>query len=84
MIKYPKLIRKPAVLERYPVSTTTLYKQMNQGIFPPNVSMGGHSVAWIEFEVDAVIAAIARGINEASLKQLVTELVRKRSEPRGT
>ena len=84
MSKYPKLIRKPAVLERYPVSTTTLYKQINQGIFPPNVSMGGHSVAWIEFEVDAVITAIARGFNEASLKQLVAELVAKRNEPRGT
>mgnify|MGYP001025517045 CR=1 FL=1 len=84
MTKYPKIIRKAAVLERYPVGTTTLYKQINQGIFPPNVAMGSRLVGWIESEVDAVIAAIARGINEPSLKQLVTELVAKRNEPSGT
>lgn len=84
MTKYPKIIRKTAVLERYPVGTTTLYKQIKQGIFPPNVAMGSRLVGWIESEVDAVIAAIARGINEPSLKQLVAELVAKRNEPSGT
>jgi prophage regulatory protein len=84
MTKYPKIIRKAAVLKRYPVGTTTLYKQINQGIFPPNVAMGSRLVGWIESEVDAVIAAIARGINEPSLKQLVAELVAKRNEPSGT
>jgi prophage regulatory protein len=84
MAKYPKLIRKPVVLERYPIGTTTLYKQINEGIFPPNIPMGSRAVGWIEAEVDAVIAAKAQGLDKASLKQFVAELVAKRSEPSGT
>lgn len=80
MARYPKLIRKPSILERFPISSTTLYKQMSQGIFPPNIPLGGRSVGWIELEVDTVIAAIVQGSNGAALKQLVAELVAKRNE----
>ena len=80
MAKYPRIIRKEAVLERFPISTTTLYKQMNEGIFPPNIALGGRSVGWIEHEVDSVITAVAQGLGETTLKQLVAELVAKRNE----
>lgn len=78
-MKYPVLIRKPDVLKKVPISTTTLYDRIKKGLFPPSIQLGGHSVAWIEEEVDAVISALVRGLPAPDLKNLVGQLVAKRN-----
>jgi prophage regulatory protein len=77
-MKYPVLIRKPDVLKKVPISSTTLYDRIKNGLFPPSIQLGGHSVAWLEEEVDSVIAALIRGQSTSDIKNLVSQLVAKR------
>ena len=77
-MKYPVLIRKPDVLKKVPISTTTLYDRIKKGLFPSSIQLGGHSVAWIEEEVDAVVAALIQGLPVSDLKNFVSQLVAKR------
>lgn len=42
-----KLLRKPAVLERTGMSDSTLYRKMDEGLFPRPVKLAGtRLVAW--------------------------------------
>lgn len=40
------IIRLPAVLAVYPVSKSTLYKQIKEGTFPPPVKLGERMAGW--------------------------------------
>ncbi|KRB14570.1 AlpA family transcriptional regulator [Rhizobacter sp. Root16D2] len=53
-----RLLRKPEVLARIGLGTTSLYAQIKAGRFPRAVSLslGGRSVGWIESQVDGWIA----------------------------
>ena len=51
-----RLIRLKAVLDRVPVSKSTIYDWMERGKFPGAVRLGGGVVAWRESEVDSWIA----------------------------
>ncbi|THG82987.1 AlpA family transcriptional regulator [Pseudomonas sp. A-1] len=42
------------------LARSTIYKYVKQGSFPMPVSLGGRSVAWVESEVVAWIAARIR------------------------
>jgi len=46
-----KLIRLKEVIAQTGLSRSSIYKFMNDGIFPNSVSLGGRSVAWVESEV---------------------------------
>ncbi|NOG32474.1 AlpA family phage regulatory protein [Halomonas sp. TBZ9] len=39
------------------MSTSTLYRLMDQKRFPPPVRIGGRAVAWVESEINEWIAA---------------------------
>ena len=52
-----KLIFKPEVLRRVPLSYTTIWKRMRANQFPRARILGGRN-AWIEHEVDEFIAAL--------------------------
>jgi len=45
------LIREPSVLLQTGLSHTGLYERMGEGTFPPNISLGGRSRAWIQSDV---------------------------------
>lgn len=47
-----RLIRRPEVLRRTSLNTSTLYEQMDQGTFPRPTRIGPRAVAWVEDEVD--------------------------------
>lgn len=51
------LIRRPEVLRRVGIKTTTLYRLMSAGHFPRPVKIGVAAVAWVEDEVDEWIAS---------------------------
>jgi predicted DNA-binding transcriptional regulator AlpA len=52
-----KLIFKPEVLRRVPLSYTTIWKRMRANQFPRARILGGKN-AWVEHEVDDFIAAL--------------------------
>lgn len=47
-----RLIRLTDVLERVPVSRTTLWRWMRAGLFPKRVQIGPNTVGWWEDEID--------------------------------
>lgn len=52
-----RLIRISEVQHRVGLGRSTIYRWMAQGRFPKPARLSGHSVAWIEGEIDAWIAA---------------------------
>ena len=48
-----RLIRLPEVMSRVGLGRSTIYRWMSEGKFPKPVQLGGHSVAWVEEEVEA-------------------------------
>ena len=56
-----KLIRLPEVRQRVPLSRSMIYLLVSRGEFPKPVSLGRRSVAWVEAEVEAWVAARISG-----------------------
>ncbi|SDD72482.1 helix-turn-helix transcriptional regulator [Rhodospira trueperi] len=55
--KSSALLRRPAVKAKTGLSTSSIYAKMARDEFPKPIRLGPKSVAWIEDEVDAWIAA---------------------------
>ncbi|WP_211251648.1 helix-turn-helix transcriptional regulator [Andreprevotia chitinilytica] len=51
------LLRLPYVCKRVALSRSSIYAAVAAGTFPKPVRLGGNSVAWLESEVAAWIAA---------------------------
>ena len=49
----PRFLRLPEVLYLVGVTRSTLYRWMDSGTFPKQISVGGNTVVWVE---SAVIA----------------------------
>ena len=47
-----KIIRRSEVLKRTGKATSTIYEQIQKGLFPKPVKLGPRSVGWVEDEVD--------------------------------
>ena len=73
-----KLARKPRVLDATGYSNSTLYLKIAEGTFTPGVKLGLRSVAWPEYEVDAINAARIAGKSDEEIRALVKELVAAR------
>ncbi|NQZ22028.1 MAG: AlpA family phage regulatory protein [Colwellia sp.] len=74
------LSRQPSVLKTFSFKKSTLYNRIQEGLIVPPVSLGGRSVAWPDHELQAILRAMCAGKSPDEIKQLVTELVAKRSE----
>ena len=70
-----KIERKSEVLRRIPFSKATLHRKINDGTFPPSISLGANSVGFLAHEVDAIIAAI---VLKKDLSLVVSQLVEQR------
>lgn len=75
-----KLNRKPETLSKLGLSKSTFHTRINEGLFPPPISLGGRAVAWLESETDSVIAALAAGKSKAEIKTLVRFLIEQRKD----
>lgn len=51
-----RILRLPAVRERIPLSTATIYRRMAAGLFPKPVPLGTRTVGWRESEINALVA----------------------------
>ncbi|MEM6532949.1 MAG: AlpA family phage regulatory protein [Myxococcota bacterium] len=56
---------RPPVEGRVPVSKTTWYQGIKDGLFPRPVKVGPRRVAWREADIDALIARLSREGGEA-------------------
>ena len=45
-------LRLPDVMAATGLSRPTIYRRIRSGEFPPNYSLGGHSVAWKRSEIE--------------------------------
>lgn len=50
------ILRLHDVLKRTGLARSTLYLWMSLGRFPRQISLGGHSVGWLEADIDQWIA----------------------------
>ena len=78
--KHPQLIRKPEVLAQTGLSKSTLYNRINDGLFPPQISLGLRAVAFVASEVDAVIQAMIAEQPPAEIKALISNLIQQRKQ----
>lgn len=54
-----RLIKLKEVIETTGLSRSTIYKYIEDGLFPRSVSLGGRAVAWVDEEVkDWIVARI--------------------------
>ena len=52
-----RLLRIDEVVERVGLSKSSIYGRIRAMAFPAPVNLGGHSVAWVESEIEEWIAA---------------------------
>lgn len=72
------LLRKAEVLNRTGLCKSTIYDKISKGTFPPPILISMRSVAWPEYEIDAVIRAFISGKSEEEVKTLIYEMVKAR------
>ena len=72
-----KLERLPSVLSRRSDGRSSLYLDIQRGVWTPPIRMGRAS-AWPEHETQALLAARIAGASDDQLKQLVRDLLEQR------
>ena len=81
MAQFPHstLHRRPWDTVLNPFRRATTYARIQDGTFPPPVKIGRMS-AWLDRETAAVNEALIQGQSDAEIRQLVADLVAKRTE----
>ena len=54
-----RLIRLPEVMARVGLKRSTIYRKMEEGVFPRSRSIGAKCAVWVEAEIEAWIDNIA-------------------------
>ncbi len=72
------LFRLPGVKKATTECRSGIYAKIKAGLLPPPIKMGSRISAWIESEVDAVVAARIAGKSDDEIRQLVKDLVAAR------
>ena len=60
------------------LSRTTIYKNIQLGLFTRPIVIGQRSVGWLDAEVNAICAARVAGMSEDQLRALVVQLHERR------
>ncbi len=75
-----RLIKKDEVLALFKLSKSTFYVRINNGLMPPSVPLGERAVAFVQHEIQLVLAAQVAGRSNEEIKQLVSDLVSFRQD----
>jgi|PlaIllAssembly_1097288.scaffolds.fasta_scaffold2347175_1 prophage regulatory protein len=77
--KINPLLNMRVVLQAMNKSKSTMYRNIENGLFPKPVKIGGKRIAFPQTEVEAIINARISGSDDDAIKQLVIrlELARK-------
>jgi prophage regulatory protein len=54
-------LRLPSVLQILPVSKSTWWKGVSEGMYPKPVKLSPRTAAWLKTDIDALIEKISRG-----------------------
>lgn len=68
------IMRLPTIIDTYGVSRAFIYKQIAEGLFPSQVSLGPRTVGWLKSEVDCVMLARVNGYSNDKVATLVSRL----------
>jgi prophage regulatory protein len=55
-------------------SRTTVYKNVNAGVFTRPIAIGQRAVGWLDTEVEAITLALVAGQSQDEVRQLVVRL----------
>ena len=72
------------VLHRKGGGRSTLYTEINNGLFPTPVKLGKRRIGWPSHEVESVMQFFLRGGNQSKLKTLVKSLEESRKSAGGS
>ena len=78
MADYSDLVRKPWATGITPFRRATTYQRQKDGTHPPAIKIGRMS-AWVAGEMAAVNEALIAGKSDDEIRQLVADLVNRRS-----
>ncbi len=73
------ILRAKDIKQKVGFSTATLYRHINEGIWPKPIRLGGKAVGWFTYEVDALIAAHVAENTKYQIKALVNSLEKLRT-----
>jgi prophage regulatory protein len=76
-----KLLRLDAVKDVTALGTTSVYRNVKAGTFPPPIKLTTRSSAWVEDEVAAINQARIAGKSDDEIRQLVVCLIAQRQQP---
>lgn len=79
------VLRARATANKSGLGLSTLWRDCKSGVFAPPVRISARSVAWVEAEVDAILAAktlMSRTAYEVDMKCFVLELTAPLDPPR--
>ncbi len=82
-MNYPRIVRRPEVLNLLKISRSNLYQKISLGLWPSPIQLGARAVAWIESENEQVLAAMIAGQSPEEIKELVRALVENRKQYKG-
>jgi prophage regulatory protein len=77
-MKHIHFMRKKVLLHKLPYSNSTLYRRVNEGLFPPPVTISKNVSAWVTAEVDAVVELLSTGASTVEIAELVQDLLESR------
>ncbi|MDA1101496.1 MAG: AlpA family phage regulatory protein [Proteobacteria bacterium] len=75
--------RAPKVCSDTGRGRSSLYSDVNAGLFPPPIKIGSRASAWPDYEVQAINNARIAGFSENQIRQLVTKLIAVRDHVAG-
>ncbi len=74
----PQIQKIKQVCQKTCLSRSSIYNKISEGTFPPQISLGKRSVAFISGEIDLWITAITQGKSTEDLKSIVEKIVDNR------
>lgn len=73
-MKSIQLLNARDVKQRFAKGKSSLYSQIKLGLWTTGTKTGNRTVAWPEYEVDALIAARVSGFTDDQIRELVNRL----------
>ncbi|MGI2224976.1 helix-turn-helix transcriptional regulator [Shewanella frigidimarina] len=77
--KVIRILRRPEVTLMTGLSKSSLQIRINQGTFPPPISLGARAVGFVEHEVEATLRELLKAPDENHLTKFIKDLVSTRT-----